>query len=115
MSDVLDLDALIPPSVTIKFGGNEIEVKPPQVGDVLKLGYLGQKLQDAGSLPDAEIDKLVGDLTGQVNKCIPELAGKPLSTSQLLKLVQIISDMSVPPDAAELKKRGITTDSPKAQ
>lgn len=115
MSSTIDLDALIPPSVTVKFGGAEIEIKPPTTGDVLRLGFLGQKLQDANTLTDVEIDKLVAELTGQVAKCVPELAGKDLSTAQLLKLVEIIGEMSVPPDAVELKKRGISTTSPKAQ
>lgn len=114
MSEVLDLDALVPPSVTIKFGGSEIEVKPPKTGDVLRLGTLGQKLSDASEASAEDVDKLVSMLTEQIGKCIPELAGKEFNTAQLMKLVEIISKMAIPPDVKELEDRGITTDGPKA-
>lgn len=116
MTDVLDLDALMPPEVTIKFGDVLITIKPPRTADVLRLGYLGQKLEGAEELSEQELDKVVDDLTNHMYKCIPELANKDFNTAQLLKLVEIISEMAVPPDAKELKKRGITVDSdPKAQ
>lgn len=113
MSEVLDLDALIPDSVTIKFGGEEIEVLPPKTADVLKLGFLGQKMQDLGDMPDDQVETVLANLTEHVRKCIPQLAGKELNTAQLLKLVEIISAMAVPPDAKELEARGITSDTPK--
>lgn len=108
MSDILDLDALVPPTATIKFGGNEVVVQPPKTADVLALGSLGQKLQDVSALPEAELEKLVADMTGLLQKIIPELAGKELNTQQLLKLMELVSEMAVPPDAKELEKRGIT-------
>lgn len=115
MSDILDLDALVPPSVVIKFGEKEITVNPPSLADVLKLGSLGQKMQSVGEMAEADATKIVGELTDHVYKCIPELNGGALSTVQLLKLIEIITNMSVPPDAKELEARGISTDSPKAQ
>lgn len=114
MSDVLDLDALVPPQVTIKFGGEEIQVNPPSTIDLLRLGHLGQKLQDAEKLNEEELASAVEGLVKQVQKCIPQLQDKSLNTIQLLKLVEILSAMAVPADAVELQKRGITTDSPKA-
>lgn len=110
---VVDLDALVPPSVTIKFGGEDIEVKPPRTADVLKLGALGQKLQDVGKLSADEVDSLISELTAQIYACIPELNSKPLNTAQLLKLSQIISDMAVPPDVKELDAKGVTPGDPK--
>lgn len=113
MTEILDLDALVPDSVMIKFGGEEIEVLPPKAVDVFKLGFLGQKMQDAGDMADGEMETTLANLTEHVRKCIPQLAGKELSTAQLLKLVEIISGMAVPPDTKELESRGITPDAPK--
>jgi len=110
---VIDLDALIPEPATVKFGGQEIKVNPPKTADVLKLGFLGQKLQAPEDLSDEALDKLLNDLTGQVKKCIPELASAELNTAQLLKLVELISKMAMPPDAQELEDRGITVDTQK--
>lgn len=115
MSDVLDLDALIPPSVTIKLDGAEIVIKPPKTGDLLKLGFLGQKLQISDPKNEFDSDKTVDEITEIIRRSIPELANKEINTMQLLKLMQIISEMATPPDAAELEKRGLTVDGPKEQ
>lgn len=115
MSDVLDLDALMPKKATIKINGAEIDVVPPTVADVLKLGYLGQKLADGSKLPPEELDKLVTDLTDQIYKCVPQLNGTDLNLAQLLKVVDLINEMAMPPEDEELKARGVTTDGPKAQ
>jgi hypothetical protein len=115
MSDtIIDLDALVPPKVTIKLGGEVMEVEPPKVGDIMRLGNLGKRLSESEELSDEEVEAVVNGLTAQVQKCIPQLAGKEFTTSQLLKLVQIISEQATPPDTKELDKRGISADGPKA-
>lgn len=113
MSDVLDLNALAPEPAKVKFGDDVIEVKPPTTANVLKLGFLGRKLESADTLSDEELNTLIASLTDQVFKCVPALSGKDLSTAQLLKLVELISNMSLPPDAEELKRRNITVDTGK--
>lgn len=114
MSDLLDLDALLPKSATIKFEGETITVEPPKTADVLRLGYLGEKIKDAGANPEAaNLDGMIEDLTNQIGKCIPQLQGKSLAMGQLLALSQLIAEMAMPPDSKELKKRGITVDGPK--
>lgn len=114
MSDIVDLDVLIPQEVIIRFGGEEITVPPPKTVQVLKIGLLGQKLQDADKLSNEELEKAISDLSDQVMECVPGLSGKDLNMAQLLKLVEIISNMAIPPDSKELDKRGISTASPKA-
>lgn len=114
MSDVIDLDALVPQPVTIKFDNQEIQLAPPKVGDVLRLGSLAQKIQDIDDVTDGQMETLVNDLTAQVQKCVPELAGKPLTSGQLLKLVEIISRMAIPPDVQALEAKGVTVGDPKA-
>lgn len=115
MSETLDLDALMPESVTIKYDGQDITLVPPRTRDLLKLGIIGKQLAEPDKLSDAELDELEQRLTNQIGECIPELKGKPLSSTQLLFLMQKIAEMGTPPDSAELKKRGITVDSPKVQ
>lgn len=116
MSEVLDLDALVPSSAIVKFDGREVEVMPPKTVDVLKLGSLGQKLQEVKSLTETEVETLVRELQSLIVKVIPDLNGKELNTVQLLNLVKLIGAMSMPPDTKELEKQGITAvnNSPKA-
>lgn len=113
MSDVIDIDALVPPSVTIKFDGQQVEVQPPKTVDTLRLAALGQKLKDADKLAETEIEKVITDITSTVYKCIPELTNKDFNTAQLLKLVEIIGNMSIPPDTKDLANEGITLEGPK--
>src|SRR4051812_48672221 len=112
--DILDLDALVPQSRLVKFSDTEIEIKPPRTADVLRLGTLGQKLQDTEALSSEQLEQLVTDLTEQVYKCVPELNSRELTTSQLLALVRIISEMATPPDQKALQEECITVADPKA-
>lgn len=115
MGDIVDLDALVPQSVVIKFDGQEIEVKPPTLADILALGSLGQQMAKAGSLTPEQNEELTTDLTAYIKRIIPELKDKNLASYQLLKLVEIINGMSTPPEAKELEAKGISTDTdPKA-
>lgn len=107
MSDIIDLDALMPPSRTIHFADQDIVIQPPKTGDLLRLGTLGQKMQNASDMTPDEADNLVKDMTAVIYKVIPEINEKPLSTAQLLKLFEILAEMGMPQDAPQLKAKGI--------
>jgi hypothetical protein len=113
MSDIIDLDALQPKPVTIKLGEQEIEIQPPKTADVLRLGVLGQQMEKINEMDDAGLDKLVQDITDQLKKVIPEIGDRTLNMAQLLKLVEIVSEMGVPPDAKAAREQGVTPNSPK--
>lgn len=112
---ILDLNALVPESRRIRFGDppKEVEVKPPTTENILKLSALGQKMQNVQAMDEAETANLVKDLQNQIYACIPELQDQPLNTAQLLKLIELITEMGTPGDIKELEKRGITPDDSK--
>lgn len=110
-----DLNALVPASVRIKFGDDIIEVKPPKTENVLRVASLGQKFRDIADLSQEETTKLIEDLKLVIADCVPELAMKELNSAQLFKIMSIINDLSMPPDAKELESRGIDLGGPKAQ
>jgi len=116
MSEVIDLNALVPQSVTIKIGdpAREIEILPPRTGDLLRMSSVGKQLQDVDKLSAEEIDNLEAELTAVVYKIIPALENQPLASTQLFKLVEIISSMATPPKTKELQDRGINAETPKA-
>ncbi len=111
--EIVDLDALVPKSVTIKLGDKDIEIKPPKTADILRLGVLGQEMEKISEMDDAQLEKLVADITAQLVKVIPEIGDYQLNMAQLLKLVQIVSEMGVPPDAKAAREQGVTPNSPK--
>lgn len=110
MSDVVDLDALLPEVRIIKYENEEIKVPPPKTGDLLKLGVLAQRMANVEDLKDEDLQKRVLDLTLHVYKMIPALNERPLNLPQLQILIQILSEMATPKDVAELAKKGITPD-----
>lgn len=117
MGDIVDLNALAPKAVTIKLGEDEIQLKQPKVEDVFILGSLGDKLVKSSELTEAEVGEAYNALVNKIKQMIPELANKEIGIAQLRKLVEIISEMALPPDAKDLKERGITgaIDDPKVQ
>lgn len=116
MSDVIDIDALAPKSVKIKLGGDEFDIQPPKTVHIMRIGKAGQRLSEAleGDSTDEELDNISNELNSAIALCVPEIANKELGLGQLKKLIEILTDMSIPEEAKELKKRGISTADPKA-
>ncbi len=112
---VIDLNELLPQGVTIKFGdpARDIDIPPPRTGQLLRLGALGQKMQTVNTEDPDEADKLDDEMSKILHEIIPGLNGETLHTAQKLKLFEILTEMAMPEQMDELKKRGITLD-PKA-
>lgn len=112
-TSLIDLDALAPKPRKLKFGGNTFELLPPKTRNVLRLGFLGQKMTDMDSLSTEQTDQLIADLEAEIKEVVPELKDAQLNASQLMELLTVIVEMGMPNQADELKKRGITVDSQK--
>lgn len=107
MSEIIDLDVLVPKACTIRFEGQEIVVQPPKAIDILTFGYYTEKLINADySTPQGE--EALGAVTKQLYKAIPELDGKELSKAQITKLIGLMRDMAVPQETKDLEAQGIT-------
>lgn len=115
MTNILDLDSLAPQPRVIKFGGKQITVNAPKTVNVLRIGHLGQKFEQAGDISEADLGKALDELTTEITKVIPELQGQTFNMAQLMGLMTLIKEMAMPADAKELEARKITTTSPKAQ
>lgn len=112
-NSLVDLDALAPKPRKLKYAGNTIEVQPPRTRHVLRLGFLGQKMQDIATLEPSEADQLIEQLESEIKEVIPELKEATLNASQLMELLTLIVDMGMPNQAEMLKAKGITVDSQK--
>lgn len=109
MSNVVDLDALIPRPATVRWGDKEITVNPPRVHTVLRIADYWQNIRLATVLPEKELEQGVRDLTTEIIKCIPELAGSELSYAQMTALVELLTKMTLPPETKELQEQGISS------
>lgn len=113
---IIDLNELMPQGVTIKFGNpaRDIDIPQPRTGQLLRLGSLGQKMQTVNANDPDEADKLDEEMSKLLYEIIPGLNNEPLHTAQKLKLFEILTEMAMPEQMEELKKKGITLD-PKAK
>ncbi len=114
MGNIVDLDALMPSPVTIKFGGKDIEVQPPKTSDILRLGVYAEALGKIEEMSTEEVTMAINNLNDQIGLCIPELKGINLNMAQMLKVVQIINDMAMPTDVKAMNESGVTAGDPKA-
>lgn len=112
MSEVVDLDALMPQPVQVKFDNQVIDVPPPATGDILRMASLFRKVRE-DDLSQTEQDQRVVALTQHIYRMIPVINDKPLTFSQIIALVNILDDMALPPDTKAAAKNRITTDAPK--
>lgn len=113
--NLLDLSALNPPAQKLKLpSGDVVDVQPPALESVLRLGFLGRKLSEATTITDDEIVALVAETKKEIIKVIPELEGIHLNITQYTTLIKLISDMGAPPQVAALADGGVTpVESPK--
>lgn len=107
MTEVIDLDALAPEPVVIKLNGKEFTIKPPSVEDIMRLSATASKLEKADTMDQQELEALIGKLIELLKTVAPDIADEKYTTIQLIKLVNIITEMATPPDIKELEKKGI--------
>jgi hypothetical protein len=88
--DILDLDIINPEPKTIKFSGQLIKVNPPTMGNLMAIYKFSQKMTVDN--PDYEV--AFTDIKNIIGEIVPELKEKELSVSQVMALIQLISNMS---------------------
>lgn len=107
--DILDLDALMPKAVKIRFNGAEVEVKQPKVNVFFKLATLSDKILQAykDEKPD-DVDSYTTETESVIKECIPELAEVNLNADQIGGLAGFLMNVCMPSQAKQLAKHGIT-------
>lgn len=108
MSDIIDLDALIPKPATIRFGETDITVQPPKVYTILRIADFWQSTRMASTIPEQELIAALQNLTEEIYKCIPELSGKDLNYAQITTLVEMLTKMTLPPEKVEADENGVS-------
>lgn len=119
MPEVLDLDALVPAKVNIKFDNQTIEVKSPSLEQFAKMMQFSQMIEKAqGDNSPEELVKVFEQVKQFIYTFIPELTGKDLNPSQITAIFKLLADMGSPSDEmqSKLEQQGIEvkTADPKA-
>jgi len=106
----LDLDALAPKQVQIKYKGKTIKVNPLNLEMFSKLYDLSSEMSKIKKIADPkEILDIYGRIEAFVKEAMPEFKDEKLNNLQLTALFDLLSKLNTPQDKAlaELKKRGI--------
>jgi hypothetical protein len=111
-NEVIDLDALAPKSLVIRLSGRDIIIEPPTTVQLLKLGTLANAMSNVKGKTDEEVGNMVSEIWALLRTISKDLPEKELTLGQIKMLVAAISDAAIPPDAKELQKHGITSDTP---
>ena len=106
----LDLDALAPKQVQIKYKNKAFLVNPLTLEQFAKLYDLSSdmsKIKDNANIK--ELTAMFSRIETLVKEAIPELKDELLNQPQLTALINLLSTLNTPQDKAlaELKKRGI--------
>lgn len=110
--NLLDLSKLAPEPAKIKLPDGEIvEVQPPKVEHVMKLGFLADKLKDSDQQSE-NIAKIVSDMELTLVLIIPELAKFSLNAPQLLGVIELVTKMAMPAKSEILADAGIEVNAP---
>ena len=106
----LDLDAIKGKSKWVKLRGKAIEVPPISLDDLFELQIVLSEFEslDSESLEPQEALDALKEFRDQIADLIPDLNGVKCSLEQLMAIVELAFESSVPKEQAELKKRGIT-------
>lgn len=106
----LDLDAIKGKSKWVKLRGKAIEVPPISLDDLFELQIVLSEFEslDSNSLEPKEALSALKEFRDQIAGLIPDLKDVKCSLEQLMAIVELAFESSVPKEQAELKKRGIT-------
>jgi uncharacterized UPF0160 family protein len=113
-SDIqLDLDALAPKQVQIKFSDQTIKINPPTLQQFAKIVDFTDKLEAISKTDNmAQTTAVYSDIEAYIKELIPELKDAVLNMAQILALYKLLVDLGSPTDKAmeKLMSMGVSLD-----
>lgn len=114
MSEVIDLDALVPKSRYIKLNGNEFELPAPRMETIIRLADMQKRMAATDTSDTNALNTMTKEVDALLREIVPQLEQTPLTYVQIFKLIEILSEMATPPAVKEMQNKGIKPASPKA-
>ena len=95
MSDILDLDLLLPEPKQVKLNGKVYEVFPPTVKQILRLQKIGQGIQTGSIVGDEAESQLIEGLS-VLMPALKEEENLDLTFDQMVALIAFLQKTAVP-------------------
>lgn len=99
MSEILDLDALLPEPKKVKLSGKILDVYPPTVRQLLRLQRIGQSISDQ-SLSGEEAEKGMMEALSTIIPALKDDDTIDINLDQMLALIDFLQKSSVPKNEA---------------
>lgn len=104
MSEVLDLDILIPEPKKVKISGKIIDCYPPKIRQLLSMQMVWDKIKSADS---SEAEQLLIDVLAPIVPAIKDDKDLDFTIDQLTTLLQYAQNIAIPDN---LKTNVVTTE-----
>ena len=102
MTDILDLDALLPPPRHVILGGKKLEIKPLTIRQIIILSQFREKLK---TIQDGdEMLKTIRDTISLIMPAYGKDDSIDFTVSQMFELIAFAQSVSIPETATEAKK-----------
>jgi hypothetical protein len=101
----LDLDALVPEAAEITIGGEKIMMTPPTVEQILKMTRVTNEFGDIEKHPE-KISDFMDKISEIIYEIIPSLKGKELGLRQIMALIDLIMELSMPDKGEKVQEDG---------
>lgn len=101
MSDILDLDALVPPSRYIKLNGKQYECKPLTIRQLVEIAHIEKKLAEITSE-----DEIIPIIREALKPFIPAIENEEVDFTipQFRAIIQFAQTSAIPEKATEARE-----------
>lgn len=99
MSEVLDLDALLPEAKKVKLNGKVFDVYPATIRQLLRIQSIGQDIS-TGKLTGPEAEDLLINALSSIIPVLKEDTSVDLNIAQMVALIDFVQKQSVPQNEA---------------
>lgn len=113
MSEVIDLDSIMPVPCTVRLGGKDIVINPPTVAQILVLVRLNSAFMEVDDSDYQAMQEASAKVQNHLRLLIPGLPDGEFNAFTQRKLIEALLDLSKPEDIKVLEDKGITVDSSK--
>jgi hypothetical protein len=100
MSDILDLDVLVPEPKKAKIAGKIVDVYPPKVLHLIEMQRVFEKFKE-GNVLGADATKMIRDAILPIVPAIQEDPTIDFTMEQLLALLRFAQSIAVPDEIAK--------------
>lgn len=113
MSEILDLDSIMPQPMTIRLGGKEIVINPPTVAQILVLVRLNSDFMDTDDSNIDAMNEASKKLQDHLRILIPGLPEGDMQAFVQRKLAEQLFELAKPEEMEALDEKGISVDNSK--